>query len=193
MEELNNRSRTANPVTFANDSILPKDLASEVANSVLPPDPVTQRWVAAQGGVRIGVKNEGFYRVLRTDLQSNGFDVNAPVERWQLYVNGVQQAINVGVNGSYIEFYGKGIDTLESETQIYFLVVGAQNGKRINSQIRTRIGSPLPSNSYSQSFYMKERTIYSQSLLNGDDDNYFGRFIGSDYCKHSFQCHGGRF
>ncbi len=176
-EELNNQSRNANPVILGNESILPADLASEVRENSLPADPLTQRWVAAQNGVKIGVKSEGLYRVSRSDLQNNGFDVNAPVERWQLYVNGVEQAINIGNNGDYIEFYGKGIDTPEANTQIYFLVVGTQNGKRIGSTVIRRIASSVMSESYPQSFYKKERLFYSSSVLNGDEENFFGTII----------------
>lgn len=173
-EQLENQARNAKPSVSGNDSVLPEDLATEVANSSLPADPVTQRWVAAQPGVRITVKTDGFYRVSRAELQTAGFDVNAPTARWQLYVNGVEQAIIVGGNGDYIEFYGKGIDTLYSDTQIYFLVVGTNNGRRIGNTIRRRISSSVVSNSYSQFFFRKERTIYLSSLLNGDAENFFG-------------------
>ncbi|HLM59755.1 MAG TPA: C25 family cysteine peptidase, partial [Pyrinomonadaceae bacterium] len=138
-------------------------------------DPIKQLWVAAQPGVKIGVKSEGFYRVSRADLQTAGFDVNAPTARWQLYVNGTEQAITVGNNGGYIEFYGKGIDRLESDTQIYFLVVGPENGKRIGATSRRRVGSDsVLSESYLQSFSKRERFFYTSSIFNGDAENVFG-------------------
>ncbi|MCY7377500.1 MAG: C25 family cysteine peptidase [Pyrinomonadaceae bacterium] len=173
-EQLENQANDAKPSVSGNDSVLPEDLATEVANFTLPPDPVTQRWVAAQPGVRIEVKNTGFYRVSRAQLQTAGFDVNAPTARWQLYVNGVEQAINIGGSGDYIEFYGKGIDTLNTDTQIYFLVVGSTNGKRIGSAIRRRISGSVVSNSYSQFFFKKERAVYMSNLLNGDTENFVG-------------------
>lgn len=178
-EQFENQARRANPNVSGNDSLLPKDLQIQIANSNLPPDPLTQRWVAAQPGARIGVKTEGFYRVSRAELQTAGFDVNAPTTRWQLYANGVEQAINVGAGGDYIEFYGKGIETLYADTQIYFLVVGASDGKRIGNAIRRRIGGSVASNSYAQFFYKKERTIYISSLLNGDTENFFGGTVVS--------------
>jgi hypothetical protein len=124
--------------------------------------------------VRIGVRETGLYRVSRADLQANGFDVNASAERWQLYVNGVEQAINVGAGGDYVEFYGKAIDTINSVTQIYFLVVVAQNGKLIGSTLRRRLGGSVTSQNYSQSFFKKERLFYKQDILNGDAENIFG-------------------
>lgn len=180
LAQLSEQARNASPVVTGSESVLPADLAAEVENNRLPPDPNMQRWVAAQPGVKIGVKTEGMYRVTRADLQANGFDVNAPSDRWQLYVNGVEQAIAVGTGGGYIEFYGQGIDTLESETQTYFLVVGAQGGRRIKSTVRRRVGGSVMSESYSQTFYKKERTFYTSAILNGDAENVFGSTIGSN-------------
>ena len=173
-EEFNLQARNANPVILGSESLLPDDLAAEVEENRPSADPITQRWVAAQPGVKIGVKEEGLYRVSRASLETNGFDVNAPNERWQLYVNGVEQPIIVGGNGGYIEFYGKGIDTLESETQIYFLIVGATNGKRMGTTLRRRASSSVSSQSYSQSFFKKERLSYTSNTLNGDDENFYG-------------------
>ena len=189
-EELQNQARDAKPEVLRNESVLPKDLAIESANITLPPDPVTQRWVASQPGVRIGVKTDGFYRLTRAELQAGGFDVTAPTARWQLYVNGVEQAINVGGSGDYIEFYGKGVENLYADTQVYFLVVGPNNGRRINSMIRRRVNSSVISNSYSQYFYKKERTLYLSALLNGDAENIFGSVITADVGSVAFNLSG---
>jgi len=169
---------TKNPSISKNEVNIPEELQSEVAQSAVQADFDKQRWVAAQPGVKIGVQKEGIYRVTRAELQAAGFTNNSPA-LWQLYVNGVEQSIIVGGNGDYIEFYGKGVDTNEANTQIYFLVVGTQNGKRIANTFRRAIRSPVASNSYLQSFTFKERTIYSSGIYNGDDKaNFFGRVIG---------------
>lgn len=189
-EELQNQARDAKPVVLGNDSVLPEDLAIEAANVSLPPDPVTQRWVAAQSGVRIGVKTEGFYRVSRAELQTAGFDLTAPTNRWQLYVNGVEQAINIGGSGDYIEFYGRGIETLYADTQTYFLVVGTTDGKRIGNMIRRRVSGSVISKSYSQYFYKKERAVYLQALLNGDAENIFGSVVSADSGMVTFNLSG---
>ena len=189
-EELQNQARDAKPVVLGNDSVLPEDLAIEAANVSLPPDPVTQRWVAAQPGVRIGVKTEGFYRVSRAELQAAGFDLTAPTNRWQLYVNGVEQAINIGGSGDYIEFYGRGIETLYADTQTYFLVVGTTDGKRIGNMIRRRVSGSVISKSYSQYFYKKERAVYLQALLNGDAENIFGSVVSADSGMVTFNLSG---
>ncbi|MCA1624041.1 MAG: hypothetical protein LC768_08875, partial [Acidobacteria bacterium] len=170
---------TANPNVLKNEVSLPKTLQAEVEENKLQADSDKQRWVAAQPGVKIGVKKEGIYRVTKTELQTAGFDVTASTAFWQLYRDGVEQSIIVGNNGDYIEFYGKGIDTRESDTQIYFLVVGTENGKRINSTFRRAIGSPVLQDSYAQSFIFKERTQYISTIFNGETDNFFGRVISN--------------
>ncbi len=185
-DSLKKTSNSPNSIILRNENELPDDLQADVNENALQADPVTQKWVAAQPGVRIGVAKEGFYRVSRTDLQNAGFDVNASAAFWQLYVNGVEQSINVGAGGSYIEFYGRGIDTLETDTQIYYLVVGTQNGKRIGTTARRPIGGQVLSSSFSQALTKKERFLYADKILNGDAQNYFGSTVSSSPATISF-------
>lgn len=158
---------------------LPDDLKAEVNENAPEADPVTQRFVASQPGVKIGITKEGFYRITRAQLLAAGFDVNASPALWQLYVNGVQQSINVGTGGTYIEFYGRGIDTPEADTQIYYLIVGTQNGKRISPSVRRATGGQVLSRNFSQSLTKKERFNYTTTVLNGDKENFFGTVLTS--------------
>ena len=161
---------------------LPKDLQKEIsqgANFAAPDAPAqtAQQWVAAQPGVKIGVKQEGFYRVTRAELAAAGFDLTAPGSRWQLYLKGVEQAIIVGANDAYLEFYGHGQDTNESDTLTYYLINGAQNGKRIDDVYRLGIGGNVTDRNYNVSFLKKERSFYVSDYLNGDTDNFYGSII----------------
>ncbi len=161
---------------------LPKDLKQTNDASLLAPDINTQRFIASQPGVKISVSKEGIYRVSRTDLQNAGFNVNAANNLWQLYLDGREQSINVGTSGSYIEFYGKGIDTPESATKVYYLIVGSQNGKRIGTTFLRPIAGSVVAKSYNQSFVREDRETYIDfGILNGDDENFFGSvpIIGS--------------
>ncbi len=185
-EQLKKASLSANPDSLQTENDLPDDLQLEVSQNAPQADAVTQRWVAAQPGVRIGVVKEGIYRVSRAELQSAGFDVNASDALWQLYVNGVQQSINVGDGGTFIEFYGRGIDRLEANTQIYYLVVGTQNGNRIGRTVRRPIGGQVLSSSFLQSSTKKERFNYVSAVFNGDEENFFGTFINATTAPVSF-------
>ncbi len=155
----------------------PKSLISEIEAGITAPDPTGHRWVVTQPGVRIGVKKVGMHRVMREELATGGFDVNSDHTKWQLYLQGNEQAIHVGPNGEYIEFMGKAIDTPESDTQKYFLINGPSLGKRI--LIRSgRLGtSTVRASSYDQTFLLKERTNFSNNIRNGDAENFWGRVV----------------
>lgn len=179
-DELQRSAAESNPVSVIENPILPKELKNLITANDSLSDINTQRWVASQPGVKIGIKSgEGFYRVTKAQLQAAGFDTNASPALWQLYLNGVEQAINVQANGDYVEFYGSGIDTLESDTNIYFLIVGSQNGKRIQNQFLRRIGGNVIGTNYDYSSEKKERTLYISSILNGSVENFFGSVISS--------------
>ncbi len=174
-QELIKRKEETKPTIENNLLNLPKDLQAEIEANSLPPDIIRQRWVAAQPGVKIAVKQEGVYRISRTELQNAGFDVNASGNLWQLYADGNEQSIIVGNSDSYIEFYGKGIDTPESDSKVYYLIVGAQNGKRINTNLIRPLSGNVAGKSYFQSFLRKDRVVYIQAdILNGDAENFFG-------------------
>ena len=111
-EELLKSASEAQPIIEKTSLVLPKTQGRENIPTDSLTNPTAQKWVAGQPGVKIGVQSEGIYRVSRAQLEAAGFDVNAAPNVWQLYLNGVEQAIIVGPNGDYIEFYGRNeIDT----------------------------------------------------------------------------------
>jgi hypothetical protein len=93
-------------------------------------------------------------------------------------MEGVEQAINVGTGSRCIEFLGRGMDTIESDTRIYYLISGASPGKRIVSRVLTPTVSKLASTRYSVTVEKKEKTSYIPKLLNGEADNWVGRYVG---------------
>ncbi len=133
-----------------------------------------QRIVAATPGVKIAVKKDGLYRVTRAQLSSAGFDLTGSISNWQLFLNGIEQSIIVEPSGNYFEFYGKGIDTLEADTQNYFLIAGAAQGRRMATSVLRSLNSKVNGNSYFQTFVKKERATYASGILNGELDNHFG-------------------
>ena len=174
-EELERRGESTKNRIESNLLALDKELANEVSANTLAPDPVTHRSVISQPGVvRIGVKGEGLYRVTRAQLQAAGFNTATDSTLWQLYIEGVEQAIIVGPNADYIEFYGKGTDTPETDMRKYFLVNGAGPGKRIQTRVATRNTSTVVWPSYAQVSVRKQRTRWVDDIINGDAENYFG-------------------
>ncbi|MGQ0542012.1 MAG: C25 family cysteine peptidase [Blastocatellia bacterium] len=160
-----------------NDLVLPKEVLTEIENNSLAPNIDTHRSVISQPGVRIGVRKQGVYRITRDELSAGGFNVNTDPNLWQLYTEGNEQAIILGPNADYVEFYGTGIDTIESDTRTYYLINAASAGKRMGSRVIRPNGSTVVAPGYYQTFVLKERTFYVGNILNGDADNFWGRPI----------------
>ena len=168
-----------------------KEIVSEIEENQIAPDPVTHRTVISQvGAVRIGVRNTGIYRVTRAQLEAAGFNVNTDSSLWQLYIEGNEEAMIIGNNADYIEFYGKGTDTPESDTRLYFLINGATPGKRMETRVARGNTSTVVTPGYLQTFVKKERTNYVDGIDNGDLENYFGRAIGTSQTTMTFNLSG---
>lgn len=177
LDSLIQNARKDNSRIEKNEVVLSKELQDEIGANFVPPSISNQRFVASQPGVKIGVKNEGVYRVTRAELQTAGFDLSGPFANWQLFKDGNQQAMIVGPNGDYLEFYGKGIDTIESATKNYFLINGTGAGIRVGDSYRRRIAGNVESRTYFQSFRKADRILYFSTLRNGDANNYFSDSI----------------
>ena len=175
-------STTYRPTKLENEvPSFTKDITVEMEEFEQIADPITHRMVISQPGVvRIGVKGEGIYRVTQAQLASAGFNVGSDPTNWQLYVEGVEQAIIVGPAGSYIDFYGKGSDTSETDIRMYYLMNGSSLGKRMTGQVAHPNTSTVITRSYSQTFQKKERTSFVEDIFNGEAENYFGRGITSN-------------
>jgi hypothetical protein len=173
------QKKQSTALVASSDLVYAKDIQSVLNDSNRFADPITQRWVAAQPGAKIGVRQTGMYRVSKTQLAAAGFDVNSNVNNWQLYTDGVEQAIIVEPSGNYIDFYGKGLDTIESDTRMYYLVVGTQPGRRMANVGFRPNASTVKAQNYDASVSIKERQNYFIDILNGDAENYYGHLINS--------------
>jgi hypothetical protein len=139
------------------------------------PDPVNQKWVASQPGVKIRVNKAGMYHITKAELQTAGFDVNSTPVNWQLYQNGVERKMIVEATGAYIEFYGAGIDIQNADFQIYYLIAGPTAGARIPEGSRIPIGPFIQGQNFRQSTTYEPRSNYvAAQIINGDLDNWFG-------------------
>lgn len=144
----------------------------------------TQRQIAATAGsVKIAVNKEGFYRVSRQNLQNAGFNVAANSALWSLYVEGIEQPMIIGANGDYIEFYGKAIDTPNNDTRYYYLIVGQQPGKRIVPGSLRGFPNVVLGRSFPQIIVSERRLQYNSSILNGDEDNWYGGGVLSTFTQ----------
>lgn len=152
--------------------------------SLAPAAMQTQAGLAGSVAVKIGVKNEGWYRIPQADLLRAGLDPKADPRLLQLFVDGQQvpmivNGITAGKfdNSGSIEFYGLGLDSLVSNEHVYWLAVGTTDGQRIKP-VTTLGGTPAPA-SFLASVERKDRTLYFSSLRNGETENFFGPVVSS--------------
>ncbi|MBP9662985.1 MAG: hypothetical protein KBD94_00070 [Pyrinomonadaceae bacterium] len=163
-------------IVLRNDLAVGKDLSEIIERATPEADINTHRWVVSQPGAKIAVKFEGFYRVTRAQLEAAGFNVNAPSANWRLFMEGNEQAINVGAGDQYIEFYGTGRDTRESDTRVYYLLADSNPGRRIETKVIRNVGGAVVAQSYRSTVQKRERTSgYNGMIKNGDAENFWGR------------------
>jgi hypothetical protein len=148
----------------------------------------TQKALAALPGLKLSVRQNGWYRATQAALVAAGLNANADMRYLQLYADGVE--IPIVINGSKptgelkpgdsIEFYGVPLDTPSADAREYWLVFGTTLGKRIKAQPLKSVsaGGLLPSFEYTVE--SKERLLYFSGLLNGDKENFFGQVVNSE-------------
>ncbi|MFN2578346.1 MAG: C25 family cysteine peptidase [Pyrinomonadaceae bacterium] len=139
-ELLNNLSRhstvaTTNPDWLEMDRVQP---ALAAAAGDLTTTTLAQQWlIANQPALKIGVRAQGWYRLTQPQIAAAGFNTAADARNLRLFVEGNEVAISVTRdNGQlsasdFVEFWGQGLDTSTSDTRVYWLINGAQPGKRI--------------------------------------------------------------
>ncbi len=179
-------SRSLSSLTGGQTTGAQQALSARVGSARLPPGRTapfsgglmspqdTQRALAASNAVKLFIRDEGWYRVSLADLTALGLPVGNP-GALQLYVGGKEQPLVVE-NGA-LAFYGVGVDTPYTDTNVYWLVAGSRPGKRIQKVAGQGSGNQT---SFPATVTLKERTIYFAALLNGDKENFFGSVIGCD-------------
>ncbi|HWO01130.1 MAG TPA: C25 family cysteine peptidase [Blastocatellia bacterium] len=165
------------------------------ARSAKPPE-VNATSLSAQAGLashpslKMGVKQEGWYRVTQPELVAAGLDATIHPAMLQLFVDGKEQAFRVvgEEDGHFdasdaIEFYGLGSDSASTNARTYWLVAGSQPGLRI-SQAAGKGKREAPG-SFPYTVERRDRTIYFSALRNGEKENFFGAVIGRDAADQS--------
>lgn len=177
---------------FSNDAVNVKDSETpdqfptgnaKGGGTVTPTQPAASpQWtIAAKSGVKIFVNHEGWYRVSANELMAAGFDTNPNRANWQLFSDAQEQPIKVNADGS-VEFYGKGLDTLQTDERAYFLINGQTAGKRIPVSSARPAGTSNAV-SYDSTAETKQRVYYVPSVLNGDANNWFGEFVDNSAAR----------
>ncbi|NNE68205.1 MAG: hypothetical protein HKN33_16700 [Pyrinomonadaceae bacterium] len=137
----------------------------------------TQLDIASKPGVKLYVNQNSWYRVPAATLQSAGFDTVNNREKWQLFVDATEVPMVVNADGS-IEFYGRGDDTIYTDSNVYYLFVGDTDGERVAS-LPGGVGGSPDSDSFLVEVKRRDRQFYMTSILNGEDENWFGSVVSS--------------
>jgi hypothetical protein len=120
--------------------------------------------VAAQTGLKITIRRDGWYRVTQAEMATAGFNPVVDIRNLRLFNDGQELAINTsqaaGPFGSsdYIEFYGRGIDTPTTGSRIYYLIADSIRGKRVGGAIHLdSVANESSSNAKSSTPIVPER------------------------------------
>lgn len=111
---------------------------------------VEDQWaIAAQPGLKIYIKKDGWYKVTQSQMAAAGFNPTVDVSNLLLYGDGLELAIKTSKrngplnSGDYFEFYGRGLDRPDTDTRTYYLIAGTRPGKRILGEVQTTV-APAP-------------------------------------------------
>ncbi len=120
------------------------------------PATIQDQWsIAGQAALKIGVKQDGWYRVTQPEMAAAGFDVSADARNLRLFADGREVPIEVSRTSGvltivdFLEFYGTGLDTPTTDTHVYYLINGSQPGLRVpvsgeNQASGMPTSTPLP-------------------------------------------------
>ena len=156
------------------DSVAVNETAAKAA--VNPRNGQRQFEIAARDGVKIAVQRDGWYRITLTELQSAGFNLNSDPNNWQLFADGEEIPFRFGAENA-VEFYGHGVDLLETDKQTYYLIVGKTAGQRLPEESATEVPQRNDAASFRNTAAIKDRSIYVPGVFNGDESNWFGALV----------------
>lgn len=141
-----------------------------------------QQALAAVPALSIAIDRAGWYRVTQPELVQAGLDPKINPRYLQLYAAGRQYPLDIesqndnhlGSDGA-IAFYAEPLDTPFTHRQSYWLVVGAQPGKRIYRM--PQVERQPTASSFPFTVRYKPRTIYVAAIQNGAEENFFGPVV----------------
>jgi uncharacterized repeat protein (TIGR01451 family) len=193
-------SATLNHLSQSQPAAVPAGLSHRLENISQTTAPTLaqqqkQFELAAHPAIKIYVKHEGWYCVTQPQLIAAGLDPNVDPAFLHLYAEAVEQPIQItgasaGRRGfgpqAAIYFYGTGIDTQYSGTQVYFLATEQSRGARIqHAPLST--GSNEPPASFPFTVELAPRTTYFSALTTAGGNNFFGPLISSTPVDETIQ------
>jgi len=129
----------------------------------------------AQEALKISVDASGFYRLTHAELLQAGFPVNDVDPRLlTLTVGGAETALWVsgeedGIfdSNDWLLFYGLPLDTLYTNTNVYWLTVGTQAGKRMATRQAPPDDQAPLAETFTETHHAEVNNHYWQTIPNG--------------------------
>ena len=174
--------------------------AGTLAASIRPPRgelrSIDRQWlVAGAGAVKLAVRQDGWTRAGGDELLAAGLDPAVDPDRLVLYGDGVEVPIDVVGGddgrldpGDAVEWYGQGLDTVSTDTRVYYLVVGEAKGQRIESTSAADGGIVAPA-SFPFEVAREDKAVHFPALKNGEEDNFFGPVLAGEAVSQSLPVH----
>ena len=143
-----------------------------------------QNRLTGSAALKLAIQHEGWYRAEAAQLAAAGLPPGANPQLLQLFVNGheLPTLVEGEEHGAIdaIEFYGLGLDTIWSDTQIYWLTWGSNIGLRVRTEAANTPTTHDPPPTTRFTVEWRPRALYFAALLNGDADNFFGPVLDAD-------------
>lgn len=131
--------------------------------------------------LKVGITEEGLYKLTPTDLINAGFDPNA-INPQTLKLHNGGSEIAISVSGSedgrfdgadMIIFYGQAYPSAYSTTNIYWLSAGGEPGRRITERNSAPIADVVVPDRFLTTLHAEEDTVYWQTMPGSGEDRWF--------------------
>lgn len=136
--------------------------------------------------VKIEVRGRGIFRINATTLADFGFD---PIrsDTLSLFAGGVEQPLKIAPDGS-VEFFGAGVDTIQTDANVYWLVSGNEIGRRVADVSQPFIESAR--DGFSRvTVERRDRSMRISSAINGARENWFAGYVSTTLLSKSVTLH----
>lgn len=152
-------------------------LEANAQNANRPENLSSPNQFAADGNaLKIKINRNDWYRLGADVLASYGF-VAAQSAGWRLYADGIEQAIFVSKDVS-VQFYGRALDTPDSDTRVYWLVNASAGGQRIKPA-SMEFDTEAVEGVSRLTVEREDRTLRASSILNGDRENWYSAIVST--------------
>jgi hypothetical protein len=135
---------------------------------------------------KISVDGDGIYQLTYSDLQTAGLPVDSLNPRTlRLFNAGAEVAIHVTgqdedsfVPGERLLFYGQGLDTKYTDTNVYWLTYGEAHGLRMAARDGTSSGTAPAPPSFTKTLHLEENVQRDpKARMTPDDDHWWWRQV----------------